>query len=150
VSDQPTPRNFDLSDDWRAEVKAGIDRFIAAFPPAMQAKLDYSPASLDIVENWLLQRHPDIWSVRDETDFDLIDGAVFYVGECYKKNVGGFWSLSQSEPDDQDTDIQVIGGFHQDDEINPTFLVMDAIRDRLEVEMSQNLKALIKLLHRRS
>lgn len=46
--------------DWLADMADALDRFHELIPEAVQAKLDYSPASLDILEQWLLSRYSTI------------------------------------------------------------------------------------------
>ena len=57
----------------------------------VRRKLDYSPASLDVLEAWLLARYPDGDAARAETEVLLLDGVARYVGETFRKNVGGQW-----------------------------------------------------------
>ena len=87
-----TPVNQPEHDDEQeAERHDAISYFLASFPSEISEKFDYSPSSLRIVSEWLLSRYEDYEITQDETDTKLLFGAVCYVGETYRKSLGGYW-----------------------------------------------------------
>lgn len=146
-------KHLDMYEKWRIRVKDEIEQFVSSLPEQVQGELDYSPASLNAVERWLIERFPTSEATYDEAGSRLLAGAIFYVGETYRKNVGGYWNvhLAEFEPDYEYGESPVIEGFFSEDKeaaVCPGFIVMDAIRHRLGTELSQNLEGLILFISR--
>lgn len=88
----------DIPEDLKRRIHTSIDYFFDHIPAELRAKLDYSLASLPYFEEWSLARYPH-WElfISDEED-ELVDGAVFYVGETTRQTVGGEWVLNLDVP----------------------------------------------------
>lgn len=92
----------DLTNDesWLSYSRALLDHFASLFPPETQSLLDYSPASLDIVENWLCDRYEDYEDTLYEEDEKLYPAVVMYVGETFRRNLKGHWVRYFSDEDE--------------------------------------------------
>jgi hypothetical protein len=58
--------DYDRFEAWLAHMDDMLESFLASLPDAVRTKLDFSPASLDTLEAWLLQRYPAIADSRPE------------------------------------------------------------------------------------
>jgi hypothetical protein len=81
-------------DAWLTDMDDALDRFLELVPAELAAKLDYSPESLVALERWLLQRYPDLQSLKIDPELALVDGATRYVGETFVRNLGAHWTLN--------------------------------------------------------
>ena|SRR5688572_3311092 len=87
----------DLFEHWLAHMDDALAEFFARLPPELGAGLDYSPASLDRLEAFLLQRYPDIEAIKADPE-PYLDGAARYVGEAFRRNIGGRWRMRMDDP----------------------------------------------------
>jgi hypothetical protein len=92
----------DLTNDeaWLSYSGALLAHFMSLFPPETQPLLDYSPASLVIVENWLCDRYEDYEDTLYEADEKLYPAVVMYVGETFRRNLKGHWVRYLSDEDE--------------------------------------------------
>ncbi len=143
-----------MDHEWQMQHEAAIEHFMNFVGPPMQEKLDYTPVSLLYVGEWLLDRYPSPESVLDENDAELLKGVEYYVGEAYRRNLGGRWNLHPSpfEPDNPDRPYEVIDGFNKDDlteAIIPAFRIMETLREGIEPYLSQDLEGLVHYYRRK-
>jgi hypothetical protein len=87
-----TAEDQDLFEYWLAHMDDALAEFFARLPPAVRDALDYSPTSLDRLEQFLLERYPDIPAIRADPE-PYLDGAARYVGEVFRRDIGGAWRL---------------------------------------------------------
>jgi hypothetical protein len=67
-----------------------IESFKVLLPQSIIDKLDYSKASLDIIEDWLLEKYPKI-SELEKQDYE---GVARYVGETFRNELNtAIWSI---------------------------------------------------------
>ncbi|MBC8161928.1 MAG: hypothetical protein H7Z42_11990 [Roseiflexaceae bacterium] len=80
--------------DWLAGMDAALDYF------AMQTglQLDYTAASLDRLEAWLLDRYPNPAAIESVSEQDYLEAAARFVGETFRHHAGGSWELLLDEP----------------------------------------------------
>ena len=91
---------------WLAAMDDVLAAFFEQLPENVAAKLDYSMESLDVLEAWLLERYPAgeaadaiIELVKRPAFLDpatvppILDAVGRYVGETFRKQVGGRWWL---------------------------------------------------------
>jgi hypothetical protein len=90
---------LDDFEHWLADMDDALDRFFAQLEPALRANLDYSVASLDALEAALLARYPDPDAMLAPGEVGFVDGAVRYIGETIRKQVGGTWRIRLDDPD---------------------------------------------------
>lgn len=60
--------------------------------------LDYSPESLDVLEELVLQRYPGGTAPDFAGDKDFLEGMMRYLGETHRRAYGGEWTVG-SDPD---------------------------------------------------
>src|SRR5690242_18120648 len=105
--------NLDRVESWRTRVENSIDSFLKELPVQVSEKLNYSVDSLDVFETWLLDKYSPSETTPDPSQLPIDDGAMFYVGETFKKHLGGYWNVhfAKVEPDFPYGEDPVIEGF---------------------------------------
>ena len=83
---------------WLADMDDALDRFFEALPEPLRAKLDYSPESLDALEGWILARYPNTESMLEPSESRILDGLARYIGETFRKHIGGRWDIRLDDP----------------------------------------------------
>ena len=87
----------DQFENWLAHMDDALAEFLARLPPELRSTLDYAPASLERLEAFLLQRYPNLQSIKTDPE-PYLDGAARYVGEVFRRNIGGRWRLRDDDP----------------------------------------------------
>jgi len=155
----------------QAEIDTLIAYFMSKIPVHMRDQLDYSPKSLDVVEVWLCERYSKEQQafIVDEYDdeFDdeefepgwisdsrLVRGAVFYIGEVYRKNARGHWYIHVTKPDPRwkECTYPVIEDSNMAPIVCPFIEAMDAVHERYSgsVFLSQALIGHLKSIKRQN
>jgi hypothetical protein len=134
----------------QVEIDTLIAYFMSKIPAQMRDQLDYSPKSLDVIEQWLLELYPsppeDYALAVDDYEYhgtesdilaahNILHGAVFYIGEVYRRELGGYWKFysHQFDLDYQKFDnCPVIEGFYEDRALCPYFDVLEVIDEHIE------------------
>ena len=115
---------------WLILLPKCVNAFTETFPPEVRPFLDFSPASLDLVGNWLIEN-------RNRSDFrsepDVANGLIGYVGATYRINLNGKWNVHIDEPDFRFSDNPVIEGF---DQLGSVICPMVSIQKTLEKKTS--------------
>lgn len=75
---------------WLAEREAEFPRWVARWAP--EGRWDFSASSLDGLAELLVRVLGEEGGLRDPANRDLVDGAVWYVGEVYRRVGGGQWA----------------------------------------------------------
>ena len=83
---------------WLARMDEALGAFMARLPEEVRDRLDHTVASLDVLEAWLLERYPDKTDARVKREMPVLDGASRYVGETYRKYLGGRWTIRHDDP----------------------------------------------------
>jgi hypothetical protein len=83
---------------WLADMDDALERFFATLPPEVRDRLDYSPQSLDVLEQWMLSKYSKMEQVRQPSESKTLDGIARYIGETYRKNLGGHWEIRLDDP----------------------------------------------------
>lgn len=127
---------------WVMQMDEAIDEFANDTLPADLANgLDYSLESLDSLEMWLLDVYPDIPSVLQDSEKTVVDGASRYVGEVFRKQLGGIWSIDLVNPKNVYFNIPVVEmkGLWRE---CPASLVTAAVDRRTGCYISSTLRAI--------
>ena len=95
---------------WIVAMDDVLDEFMAALPAPIRARLDYSPESLDVVENWLIEHFETPEALRAAETLNL-DGAARYIGETLRKNLGGHWTVELDDPKFVYHGLPILTGF---------------------------------------
>lgn len=81
---------------WLMDMDDALASFVDALPQELRTQLDYSPHSLRTLEEWLLARYAATGSMLAPQEATTVDGAARYVGEVFRKNLGGKWTIDFS------------------------------------------------------
>jgi hypothetical protein len=101
---------------WLDAMPERIEKFLQTLPDEIQGQLDYSIASIDILEKWLLEKYSGLKPLRDDLakgtgKYSVIDGAGCYVGETFRKEFGGEWVIELKDQEYAYLGIPGIGKF---------------------------------------
>lgn len=77
---------------WRGAIDRVLETFIARYAPQMTGRLDFSPDSLAFLEAWLLCHTGG--AIRTDPDEFLRQRLAIYVGEVFRRNLGGEWTVA--------------------------------------------------------
>lgn len=83
---------------WLADMDDAIERFLGILPTALSQRLDSSPGSLDVLEAWILERYTSTQAMLAPSESRIVDGLARYVGETFRKAVGGRWEIRLDDP----------------------------------------------------
>lgn len=83
---------------WLADMDSALERFLEQLPPAIVPQLDFSPESLDSLEAWILARFPSTQAMLSPTESRVVDGLARYIGETFRKAIGGKWEIRLDDP----------------------------------------------------
>src|SRR5579871_6937708 len=86
-------------DDWLVAMDDKLEMLLAEVPEAISDQLDYSVGSLSVLETWLLSSFTSAEHIL-KADKHLLDRLSCYVGETFRKNIGGAWTIDYSDEDD--------------------------------------------------
>ncbi|MEN8161878.1 MAG: hypothetical protein ABFS41_17545, partial [Myxococcota bacterium] len=76
---------------WLSMMDRAHAELLAELPEAVGGRLDFSSASLDVLEAWLLERYPDGAAARAESQVLTLDSVARYIGETFRIHAGGQW-----------------------------------------------------------
>jgi hypothetical protein len=83
---------------WLARMDDALEAFLARLPGEVRERLDGSPESLGALEAWLVERYPTMHAILEDEEEPYLDGAARYVGEVFRKALGGHWRLRLKDP----------------------------------------------------
>ena len=83
---------------WVTHMYDALAEFLEQLPENVRRKLDYSPASLDVLESWLLEHYGSPQDLLVPAESRTLDGAARYIGETFRKKVGGHWTIDLDNP----------------------------------------------------
>jgi hypothetical protein len=129
-----SPFNLDQFEKWRTLVEVAIQQFMSRLPSQVSEKLDYSRESLEVLGDWFLTTYPPYETIEDPAKVIVSDGLMYYLGETYRKNLGGYWNMhfAEVEPDYRYGEWPVIEGFPENDALCPWYIIfkMGELRDK--------------------
>jgi hypothetical protein len=85
---------------WLFYMDDALDQFKARLPDNVRSALDFTAASLNALEGWLISRYTTIAELRAPSEAAILDGAARYVGETVRKTLGGRWQIRFDDPKD--------------------------------------------------
>jgi hypothetical protein len=94
----PVTTTTDDFEHWLAAMDDHLKEFFAAMPEQVRDRLDYSPASLDLVERWILDKYPNTEAMLAEGESKSVNQLACYIGETFRKTLGGRWSIRLDDP----------------------------------------------------
>lgn len=93
-----TPTTQDDFQQWVFDMDDALDDFRQRVPADQRDKLDYSPASLDVAEKWILDTYPSVDAMLKPDQAQQVDGVARYIGETFRKALGGSWRINLEDP----------------------------------------------------
>lgn len=88
-----TLENEDFFEFWLMDMDNALDSLFSILPDRTRRCMDYSPQSLQILEEWLLDKYSDTIMMLPASESKMVDGVARYVGEVFRKNLGGKWII---------------------------------------------------------
>jgi hypothetical protein len=85
--------NNDKFEYWLMDMDDALIRFVDTLPTEIKAQIDFSPESLVVLEAWLLSKYSDTDKIMLMTESKVVDGAARYVGEVFRRCLGGKWVI---------------------------------------------------------
>lgn len=82
---------------WLMDMDDAIDRFLHSIPAELVSRLDFSDQSLKALEDFVLKTYPDVEAIKKSGEAQMVDGMARYVGEVFRKNLGGSWFIDHSD-----------------------------------------------------
>ena len=86
-------------ENWLISMDDYLDEFLE-LESSLSGSLDFSPSSLSIVELRLLERFSSIEEILKDENNKYLNACSVYVGETYRKNVGGKWKIELDDVKD--------------------------------------------------
>jgi hypothetical protein len=96
---------------WVFEMDDQLENFRQSLPVNIISKLDYSISSLDSIEKWILDNYSTHQELLKKENGAVVDGLARYIGETFRKNIGGHWSIDLDNPKNAYFNLPVITGF---------------------------------------
>jgi hypothetical protein len=91
-------RRREDSENWLFEMDDALEQFLEGIAEPTHAQLDFSPASLDVLEAWVLERYATPQELMKADSKHVLDGFARYIGETYRKEIGGRWQIRLDDP----------------------------------------------------
>jgi hypothetical protein len=96
MNDKESTRLFQ---SWLAHMSIALAEFIESLPKEVSERLDSTPASLDVLEAWLLSRYAHADDAKAASEAKLLDGAARYFGEIFRQASHSKWDIQLGDPD---------------------------------------------------
>lgn len=103
-----TRDDFDM---WVFHMDDALAEFFERLPHGVRERLDYSPQSLDALEAWLLEQYPNPRALMQPSESHVLDGAARYIGETFRKNAGGHWTIDLDDQKNAYFGLPVLTGY---------------------------------------
>ena len=94
----PLLRTREQFEYWLFDMDDALEYFLASLPEEVRAQLDYSLDSLDVLEKWLLERYSTTETILNRYEHTRWDDISRYVGETFRKTLGGQWDIHLDDP----------------------------------------------------
>ncbi|WP_216594403.1 MULTISPECIES: hypothetical protein [unclassified Nostoc] len=98
---------------WLMDMDDALERFLAILPPQVKKKLDFSPSSLSTLEAWILDKYPNTPAMLESDQSRLVDGVARYIGETFRKSLGGRWDIQLDDPKFVYFGVPILTGFEE-------------------------------------
>ena len=85
-------------EEWLFEMDDALEGFLDGIGEPTRSQLDFSPASLDRLEGWVLERYSSPEDLMKPEAKPVLDGVARYIGETYRKQIGGRWQIRLDDP----------------------------------------------------
>ena len=96
---------------WLDFMDGALGRFLMNLPAEIESRLDFSPQSLNVLESWILNKYPSTQAMTEPDQTITLDALARYIGETFRKVLGGYWDIQLDEPDLVYFSLPIITGF---------------------------------------
>lgn len=96
---------------WLYDMERTIRRFLQGPAREIAPELDYTPASLEVLEHWLIEKYPSIEALLQPREAEILDAASRYIGETLRYACGGSWTIYLEDKTRSYFGIPVLEGF---------------------------------------
>lgn len=127
-------------EEWLSFMDDKIEELLEELPRKVRTQLDYSPKSLAVLEEWLLSTYATPEEIKNEENKHFLDRIGCYVGECFRKKLGGKWEINNTDPADVFYGLPVVRG-KRIPEFCPLCMVTASIDRRTGVFLKSILEA---------
>src|SRR5215204_607295 len=103
-------RTRDEFEYWLFDLADELDGFFETLPQQVRDQLDFSPESLDVLEKMILDRYPDTESMVTRYELKRVDDYGRYIGETFRRTIGGRWDINLDDPADILYGLPVVTG----------------------------------------
>jgi hypothetical protein len=76
-----------------------LEDFLDFLPFEVSENLDFSIESLDVIENWILERYSTLDAILSFDQSSILNALRIYIGETFRKIVGGHWDIELEDSD---------------------------------------------------
>ncbi|MEN8215329.1 MAG: hypothetical protein ABFS56_02915 [Pseudomonadota bacterium] len=83
---------------WLFEMDEALARFFKNLPDHLVAHLDFTPHSLDLLEDWILKKYSSVEKMLPSEEAVMVDGITRYIGETFRKTIAGTWEIRFDDP----------------------------------------------------
>lgn len=90
------PGTQDEFEHWLFEMDDRLDELISFLPSEAASRMDFSADSLSVIEAWLLNEYSSPVDLLKKSEKTVLDMVARYVGETFRRNLGGTWRLELS------------------------------------------------------
>jgi hypothetical protein len=92
-----TTQDDDQFQMWLMDMSDAIDRFRQSLPESVRTQMDMSPESLNVLEALVLERYPNVETIKKQSEAQAVDGMARYVGQTFRKHFGGKWMIELND-----------------------------------------------------
>lgn len=116
---------------WLMDMSDAIERFRQSVPTDIAASLDFSPESLNSIEEFALSNYSTINDLKKQSEAKLLDGMARYVGQVFRKHFGGNWIIEFNDKKNVFWGLPQLSGMEgQQTQVCPLTLVTASIDRR--------------------
>jgi len=93
-----TPDDPDDFEHWLFAMDDVLQSFTSNLDESIALKLDYSEESLEMIESLILKQYSSVEQILLPEESYRLDSLVRYVGETFRKAIGGRWEIRLDDP----------------------------------------------------
>lgn len=82
---------------WLMDMDEAIERFRQSVSEDAAKALDFTPESLSTLESVVLAKYTCVDEITKPSEAKAVDGMARYVGEVFRKKLGGKWTIDYSD-----------------------------------------------------
>ncbi|MFZ3001542.1 MAG: hypothetical protein WA071_14535 [Undibacterium umbellatum] len=90
-------KEYDLFEIWLMDMSDALENFLNSLPKDVSEKLDFSPDSLNILENYILTKYSGSSEILAADASKMVDGMARYVGQTFRRSFNGKWIIDYND-----------------------------------------------------